>query len=59
MTDIAIVGAKRTPIGSFQGQFNPVNANELGAAARALQSLAETLETQPESLLKGKSPLGN
>jgi paraquat-inducible protein B len=34
-------------------------ANELGAASRALQSLAETLETQPESLLKGKSPLGN
>ena len=36
-----------------------VVANELGAAGRALQSLAETLETQPESLLKGKSPLGN
>jgi paraquat-inducible protein B len=34
-------------------------ARELGAAGRALQSLAETLETQPESLLKGKSPLGN
>jgi paraquat-inducible protein B len=33
-------------------------AKELGAAGRALQSLAETLETQPESLLKGKSPLG-
>ncbi|MEE8495221.1 MAG: acetyl-CoA C-acetyltransferase, partial [Xanthomonadales bacterium] len=33
MTDIVIVGAKRTPIGSFQGQFNPVNANELGATA--------------------------
>lgn len=34
-------------------------ANELTAAGRALQALAETLETQPESLLKGKSPLGN
>ncbi len=33
MTDIVIAGAKRTPIGSFQGQFNPVSANELGAAA--------------------------
>jgi len=33
MTDIVIVGAKRTPIGSFQGQFNPVNTIELGAAA--------------------------
>jgi paraquat-inducible protein B len=34
-------------------------AQELSAAGRALQSLAETLETQPESLLRGKSPLGN
>ena len=25
MTDIVIVSAKRTPIGSFQGQFSPVN----------------------------------
>ncbi|MCH8228382.1 MAG: thiolase family protein [Proteobacteria bacterium] len=33
MTDIVIVGAKRTPIGSFQGQFHPVNTHELGAAA--------------------------
>jgi acetyl-CoA C-acetyltransferase len=33
MTDIVIVGAKRTPIGSFQGQFNSVSANELGAVA--------------------------
>jgi acetyl-CoA C-acetyltransferase len=33
MTDIVIVAAKRTPIGSFQGQFKPVNSNELGAAA--------------------------
>lgn len=28
-------------------------AEELGAAGRSLQSLAETLETQPESILKG------
>ena len=34
-------------------------AQELSAAGRALQSLAETLETQPESILRGKSPLGN
>ena len=33
MTDIVIVAARRTPIGSFQGQFNPVNTNELGAVA--------------------------
>jgi paraquat-inducible protein B len=32
-------------------------AQELGKAGRALQSLAETLETQPESLLRGKNPL--
>lgn len=33
MTDVVIVGAKRTPIGSFQGQFHPVNSNDLGASA--------------------------
>lgn len=30
---VVIVGAKRTPIGSFQGQFATVSADELGAAA--------------------------
>lgn len=30
---IVIVGAKRTPIGSFQGQFSSLSAVELGAAA--------------------------
>jgi len=30
---IVIVGAKRTPIGSFQGQFSTVSCDELGAAA--------------------------
>ena len=30
---VVIVGAKRTPIGSFQGQFSTVSAAELGAAA--------------------------
>jgi acetyl-CoA C-acetyltransferase len=33
MTEIVITGAKRTPIGSFQGQFSALNANDLGAAA--------------------------
>jgi acetyl-CoA C-acetyltransferase len=33
MTEIVIAGAKRTPIGSFQGQFKAVSATELGAAA--------------------------
>jgi acetyl-CoA C-acetyltransferase len=37
MTDrsVVIVGAKRTPIGSFQGQFNSASAIDLGAAAIA------------------------
>ena len=30
---VVIVGAKRTPIGSFQGQFSTVSSDELGAAA--------------------------
>jgi len=30
---VVIVGAKRTPIGSFQGQFNNASALDLGAAA--------------------------
>lgn len=34
-------------------------ARELAAAGRALKSLAETLEEQPESIFKGKSPLEN
>jgi acetyl-CoA C-acetyltransferase len=32
---VVIVGAKRTPIGSFQGQFAPLSAVDLGAAAIA------------------------
>jgi acetyl-CoA C-acetyltransferase len=32
---VVIVGAKRTPIGSFQGQFNDSSAVDLGAAAIA------------------------
>jgi acetyl-CoA C-acetyltransferase len=32
---VVIVGAKRTPIGSFQGQFNDATAIDLGAAAIA------------------------
>lgn len=33
MSEIVIVGAKRTPIGSFQGQFTPLSGVELGAVA--------------------------
>lgn len=35
MSKVVIVGAKRTPIGSFQGQFSEVPADDLGAAAIA------------------------
>lgn len=34
-TTVVIVGAKRTPIGSFQGQFNDCSTVDLGAAAIA------------------------
>jgi acetyl-CoA C-acetyltransferase len=33
MTEIVIAGAKRTPIGSFQGQFASISSHDLGAAA--------------------------
>jgi acetyl-CoA C-acetyltransferase len=33
MSNVVIVGARRTAIGSFQGQFAEVTADELGAAA--------------------------
>ncbi len=33
MSEIVIIGAKRTPIGSFQGQLSTCSATELGAAA--------------------------
>ena len=35
MSKVIIAGAKRTPIGSFQGQFCEVPADELGAVAIA------------------------
>jgi len=33
MNDVVILGAKRTPIGGFQGVFSKVSSTELGAAA--------------------------
>ena len=33
MSDIVIIAAKRTPIGSFMGQFNGVPTTTLGATA--------------------------
>jgi len=33
LESVVIVGAKRTPIGSFQGQFSSVTASQLGSVA--------------------------
>ena len=45
---IVIVGAKRTPIGSFQGQFATVPADELGAAA--IVGALEQAGLQPDAV---------
>jgi acetyl-CoA C-acetyltransferase len=45
---IVIVGAKRTPIGSFQGQFSTVSCAELGAAA--IRGALEQAGLQPDAV---------
>lgn len=45
---VVIVGAKRTPIGSFQGQFSTVSADELGAAA--IRGALSQAGVKPESV---------
>ncbi len=45
---VVIVGAKRTPIGSFQGQFASVPADELGAAA--ISGAIEQSGLKPEAI---------
>ncbi len=45
---VVIVGAKRTPIGSFQGQFSTVPADELGAAA--IRGAIEQAGLKPEAV---------
>jgi len=45
---VVIVGAKRTPIGSFQGQFATVPADELGATA--IRGAIEQSGLGPESI---------
>jgi acetyl-CoA C-acetyltransferase len=45
---VVIVGAKRTPIGSFQGQFSTVSAAELGAAA--IRGAIDQAGLAPESV---------
>ena len=45
---VVIVGAKRTPIGSFQGQFSTVSSDELGAAA--IRGAIEQADLKPEDI---------
>ena len=51
MTDIAIVAAVRTPIGSFRGAFAPLSAVDLGAAVvrrpRCGPACRSTLQRSP------------
>jgi len=51
---VVIVGAKRTPIGSFQGQFSTVATDELGAVAiRAAVEHAGIEPTSVDDVLMG------
>ena len=43
---IVIVGAARTPMGAFQGDFSSVSANELGAVA--IKAAVERAGVKPE-----------
>jgi len=45
---VVIVAAKRTPIGSFQGQFSTVTSDELGAAA--IRGALEQAGLKPEAV---------
>ena len=57
---VVIVGAKRTPIGSFQGQFSTVSCDELGAAAiaGALKQAALSPDTVDDVLMGCVLPAG-
>ncbi|MQM31575.1 MAG: acetyl-CoA C-acyltransferase [Candidatus Accumulibacter phosphatis] len=50
---VVIVGAKRTPVGSFQGQFSAVTAPELGAVAikAAVEQAGVKVEDIDEALM--------
>lgn len=48
MSRIVIAGAKRTPIGSFQGQFTGVPATHLGSVA--IKAALDAANTKPEQV---------
>lgn len=60
MSEIVIVGAKRTPIGSFQGQFKSVSATDLGAMAikAALEHAGVAAEQVSEVIMGCVLPAG-
>lgn len=60
MSEIVIVGAKRTPIGSFQGQFKSVSATDLGAMVikAALQHAGVAAEQVSEVIMGCVLPAG-
>lgn len=60
MSDIVIAGAKRTAIGSFQGQFDGVPATELGrvAIAAAIDHAGVAAESIDEVLMGCVLPAG-
>lgn len=59
-TKVVIVGAKRTPIGSFQGQFSTVTSDELGAAAirGAIEQSGLSVDTIDDVLMGCVLPAG-
>ena len=58
MSKVIIAAAKRTPIGSFQGQFADVPADELGAAAiaGAVEQAGQERVVKPGVALEFGSP---
>ena len=58
MTDIAIVAAVRTPVGSFRGAFAPLSAVDLGAAVvRGLLERCQLPAAAVDELIFGRSTL--
>jgi acetyl-CoA C-acetyltransferase len=48
MADVFVIGAARTPVGSFQGQFSSVSAPHLGATA--IKAAVERAGVQPDDV---------